>query len=65
MSKKTKDITPQQYADLKGWSAQYVHRLLGKGENNKLPFVLKVNKFGRFYTLEVPENLNADSFKNN
>ncbi len=61
--KKYKDISPHQYAKWKGCKVQYIHKLLLDGKIDKLPFVKEVKKYSRFYTLKVPDNLTADSFK--
>jgi hypothetical protein len=60
---KTKDITPAQYAKLgflKGNSTQNISKHLRLG--NPLPHVIKVKRWSRFYTLEVPENIESESF---
>lgn len=59
---KTKEIAPQQYADWKGCSVQYIHKILQDGEIDKLDYVKSVKKYSRFYTLEVPASLTASSF---
>ena len=59
----TKEITPIQYAEYYGCFPTYIQRLLRKGEYEKLPGVLKVRKYSRFWTLEVPEALTADDFE--
>lgn len=50
----TKEITPIQYAKRAGFHKSYVHRLLKNEEIEKLPNIIKVKKFSRFYILEVP-----------
>lgn len=60
---KTKDISPTQYAKWKGCSVQYVHKVLSRGEIEKLEFVKQVKKYSRFYTITVPHELTEDSFK--
>lgn len=57
----TKDITPKQYAKWYGCSYQYIQKCIAA--QKPLPHVLKIKEWSRFYTLEVPETLNADSFK--
>jgi hypothetical protein len=59
----TKDISPRQYAKWWGHHVSYVHRLLLNEEISKMPFVISVKKYSRFYTLEVPYDLTADSFE--
>lgn len=46
-------LTPKQYAKWKGCSHQYIHKLLSKGKYGKLEGVVRVNKYSRFYTIEV------------
>ncbi len=58
---KTKDITPLQYAKWRGQHITNISKHLRKG--NPLIHVLRVKKFSRFYLLEVPESLNAESFE--
>lgn len=58
---KTKDIEPSKYAIWYGCSLQYVTKQLRAGK--KLPHVIRVKKFSRFYLLEVPQNMNAETFK--
>ena len=53
---KTTFITPGQYAKKKGCAVQYIHRLVAAEALAKLPGVKRINKYGRFYTLEVPKN---------
>ena len=59
----TKDISPKQYADWKGCSVQYIHRILLSGELAKLPHVQEVKRYSRFYTLQVPATLTQADFK--
>ena len=57
----TKRITPKQYADWKGCTLQNITKHL---RNNKdLEYVITVIKYSRFYLLEVPQDLNAQSFE--
>lgn len=64
MRQKTKDISPIQYAKWLGLKGpQYIHRLLKNEQFDKLPHVISVKRYSRFYTLEVPEHINAESFK--
>lgn len=60
---KTKEITPIQYAKWKGWAATYIQRLLRNERYDKLPSVIKVRKYSRFWVLEVPEDLTESDFK--
>lgn len=57
---KTKDITPNQYAEFKKCSVQNIRKHIKLG--NPLEHVIKIKTWSRFYTLEVPETLNAESF---
>lgn len=59
MGKKVKEITPIQYAKWWGKHKSYVHRLLLRGEIGKLPGVIDVKKYSRFYTLEVSKNFDC------
>lgn len=63
MKKSTIDISPAQYAKWKGCEVQYIHKLLKDEQWAKLPFIIKVKKYSRFYTLEVPSTLTANDFK--
>jgi len=60
---KTKDISPKQYAKWKGCEVQYIHRLLKEERWDRLPHIVSVKRYSRFYTLEVPNNLTANDFK--
>lgn len=62
MKVKTKDISPITYSKWWGVHKSYVHRLLLEGQLDKLPFVISVKKYSRFYTLEVPETLTENDF---
>jgi len=57
----TKDITPKQYAKWKGCTIQNITKHIRAG--NELPYVITIKNFSRFYLLEVPHSLNAESFK--
>jgi len=59
---KTKEITPIQYSKWWGQHKSRVHKLLLENRIDELPHVVAVRKYSRFYTLEVPEDLTADSF---
>jgi Fic family protein len=48
---KTKDITPTEYAKMRGCTLQNVTKQIRKGKS--LPYVIRVKKFGRFYLLEI------------
>lgn len=62
MSKeKTKRINAAQYAEWARCSRQNITKHIGK--KNDLPHVIRVVKYSRFYLLEVPESLNAQSFE--
>ena len=57
----TKDITPKEYA---GYCKKSLSAITKKIRNNTpMDFVIQVKNWSRFYTLEVPNWLNADSFK--
>lgn len=58
----TKEITPIQYAKYIGWWPSYVQRLLRQERYDKLPHIIKVRKYSRFYTLEVPATLTQADF---
>jgi hypothetical protein len=57
-----KEITPEEYAKWWGCHVSYIRRLLLNEQFDKLPNVRRVKKYGRFYVLEVPENLSENSF---
>lgn len=59
----TKDITPTQYAEWRGCSIQNVTKCIRNNRIDLLPHVIKIKEWSRFYTLEVPEWLNAEGFK--
>lgn len=52
-----KEITPIQYAKYYGYHKSYVHRLLLKNEWDKLPDILDVKRYSRFYLLIVSEDV--------
>jgi hypothetical protein len=55
MAKKLQ-LTPKQYADIRGISLQSVTeaiRFRSEGKKSFMPGVLKIDKFGRFYLLTV------------
>jgi len=54
-----KKITPKEYAEKRKISLQAVTKMIR--EKNKLPNVIKIEKFSRFYLLEV----DGSFFKNN
>jgi hypothetical protein len=56
----TKELSPQQYADLYGCTVQYIHRQLHNGVS--LPHVVDIKKFSRFYVLLVPTYLTKKNF---
>lgn len=57
----TKDITPSEYAAFCGCSLSNITKKIREGA--AMPHVIQVKNWSRFYTLEVPITLNADSFK--
>jgi hypothetical protein len=57
MEAKTKEITPYQYARWYGCSPQYIHRLLLEENWQKLPKILEIKRYSRFYLLVVPIDL--------
>jgi hypothetical protein len=52
--KKIEQLTPTQYAAIRGVTLQAVTDLIRR--NRELPGVLEVKKFGRFYLLDVDVN---------
>lgn len=63
MASKTKEITPIQYAEWYDCYPTYIQRLLRQGRYSELPFVSKVRKYSRFWTLEVPADLTGSDFE--
>lgn len=61
MAKKTKDITPKQYAKWYGCTLQNVTKKIR--DNRYLDGVITIKSFSRFYLLEVNEDMNAETFK--
>lgn len=59
----TKEITPIQYADYKGWTLQNVTKHLRKKNNplSGLPDVIDVKRYSRFYLLEVSQSLKVNT----
>lgn len=55
---KTKEITPTEYAKHRKCSVSNITKHIRNG--NQLPFVVRVNKYSRFYTLEVPKNFGEE-----
>ncbi len=60
---KTKDITPLEYAKYRGQCVANISKHIRKGNLAGLPHVITIKSWSRFYTLEVPVELNAGSFK--
>ena len=58
----TKMILPIEYAKLWGCNKSYIYKLLRNDKGNKLPFVISIQKYSRFYTLEVPQTLTENDF---
>jgi len=58
---RTKEITPTQYADLRGWSLQNVTKHIRA--KNELPHVISVKHYSRFYLLEVSESLKVNTIQ--
>jgi hypothetical protein len=52
-----KEVTPLQYSKYLGCSVQYIHKLLLRGQIGKLPNVIEVKRYSRFYLLVVPDTL--------
>lgn len=52
--KKTEQLTPKQYAELRSISLSAVTDAIRKGWT--MPGVIRVNQFGRFYLLDVDRN---------
>lgn len=57
----TKEITPIQYADFRGWSLQNVTKHIRAG--NELDHVISVKQYSRFYLLEVPKELKVNTIQ--
>lgn len=60
----TKEITPAQYAKYRGFSPQYVHKILKDGKLELMPEVQEIKKYSRFYVLVVPDTISENSFIN-
>ncbi len=58
---KTKDITPAEYAAMYGCCVRNITKYIKA--DYQLPFVIKVNKFGRFFTITIPESLTSADFQ--
>lgn len=63
MSKRTKYVTPTQYAKYYGCSLQNIGKHIRNETLFKLPNVISLKNAGRFYLIEVPEKLNTSNFK--
>lgn len=59
---KSIEITPAKYAQIRGCSVQYIHKVLKDGDLHLLPEVLSVKKYSRFYVLVVLDTLSENSF---
>lgn len=57
----TKEITPNEYAKMKGVTKQAVSKMIREG--SVLQDVIEIKSFGRFYVLVVPIGLSKKSFK--
>jgi len=62
MAIKTKEIDPIQYAKWYGCHKSYIHKILQEGKISRLPFVKRVKRFSRFYTLIVDIDVTENSF---
>lgn len=60
-----KEITPAQYAELRGCKPQYIHKLLIDERIDLLPHVKEIKKFSRFYVLVVDKKLSKNNFGQN
>ncbi len=60
---RTKEITPIDYARLMGCSLQNITKHIRKQNFKRLPNVIRIKRYSRFYVLEVPANLSGNSFK--
>jgi hypothetical protein len=56
----TKDITPKEYAKWAGCTVANISKKIRNG--GYLVHVIRIKKWSRFYTLEVPKDLDAKSF---
>lgn len=54
---KTKDITAMDYAIYKNWTVQNVRKHLRQTVLEKMPEVIDVKHYSRFYLFVVPEDL--------
>lgn len=63
MAKKTKYITPAQYAKYYGCTLQNIGKHIRNENILNMPFVISLQNVSRFYLIEVPETLTADTFK--
>lgn len=59
----TKDITPLQYSKFRKCTLQNITKHIRNENINALKYVIRIKNFSRFYLLEVPEWLEAGSFK--
>jgi len=60
---KEKEVTPLDYARWRGCTLQNITKHLRKGNLAKLPGVLMVKKYSRFYVLVVAANWGKSSYK--
>lgn len=54
---KVKQITPDQYADYLNCTVANISKHVRNNKMTFLPNVLKINRFSRFYTFDVPDSL--------
>lgn len=59
---KTKQITPTQYAELRGCTLTNVTNHIRANDLRLLPHVISIKNWGRFYTIEVPSNISKRLF---
>jgi hypothetical protein len=60
---KTKEITPHDYAALFGCHVSYIHRLAKNNQLDKMPKVVEIIKYSRFYLLKVKIDISEKDFE--
>ena len=61
-AKGKKEITPIEYAEYKKCVPTYIHRLVQRKDFKRLPYVISIRKYSRFYLLLVPNWLGENEF---
>lgn len=65
INQNTKELTPKEYACLYKCSPTYIRKMLIDDKLDKLPNVIEIKRYSRFYLLIVPADLSKINFHRN